>query len=68
MNINEIYYSLPSQTKEDVGFPINSMSMSQKQQSFVEALCSASLASSSIREDLLSVKDDLEDVLERLQD
>ena len=68
MNINEIYYSLPSQTKEDAGFPNNPMSLSQKQQSFIETLCFASLASSSIREDIISIKNDLENVLERLQD
>jgi hypothetical protein len=68
VNIDKIYYSLPSQAKEDVGFPINPMSMSHEQQSFIEALCSTCFASSSVREDLISVKNDLEEILEQLQD
>lgn len=67
MNIDKIYYSLPSQTKEDVGFPTNPMSMTHKQQSFIEALCSTCFASSSVREDLISVKNDLGEILEQLQ-
>ena len=66
--INSAYYDIPIQTKERVGFPINYLSLTTDQQDFVDALFRASRSNWNLLEDLTSIKDEMEIVIERLND
>lgn len=66
MKTFKAYCDVPWYIKESAGLPDNYNNLTVDQQIFVDELCRRSLAESSVKEDLVCLKADLEDVIERL--
>ena len=65
MKIEEFYYDIPFSVKEDVGFPLNYSFLSQTQKEFVDQVFYG--LHSELKEDLSSVKDELENIIDRFE-
>ena len=62
MHIQKIYNDLPISVKEDIGFPINSMSLTREQELFLETLLSDILLDR--KEIVTDFKDELEELID----
>ena len=66
--MHKIYNNLPSSVKEDVGFPINFMSLTKEQEIFLDRLLFETLTDtlSEVKTSVNQFKDELEGIIEDL--